>query len=484
MVNKIKTEKKNIILLLLLVQFTILLLPRRITTAPLIFSSPLLLTLFLISTREFYLSRTKLILLSGIVSLSLINIFLNPSIWINVLVSLVTFSGFYIALAEIRSSSLDLFETYRKVLLFTGSALVVIGTYQLVTGGLPYGSFLFFKHGTPDVLKAFYGSGGQRLYLLLLAPAAIFMICRFFYRPNYRNAIAAVVFSVFIALNGHTSGVMIFFVSFLVWGILKLAAALKKMVIPKRNVKVFLFVLLPFLFFFIMAVRHFGGMKYLRSRLIDITTVETRIDYFTDREEELFAGHPLEDKFRISSVDNLKIRTLLRTVLFIPFEQPLGIVIGSGLGTYSSWAQMILSEYYPKEFIFGTHAAERHIPEFLISRTELSERYVMHYFYRNLATQHYSVSVQPWSSWQTIYAEIGFAGMLLLFFLFMFLWRKIYLRPEGNKDLQIVRSFLIVYTFFFLMMGFIDNYYEYPWLTVPYFTALVFYPVRRRESSK
>src|SRR5690606_9104017 len=87
-----------------------------------------------------------------------------------------------------------------------------------------------------------------------------------------------------------------------------------------------------------------------------------------------------------------------------------------------------------------------------------------------------SISTQPWSSWQSLYAETGHLDLILLFTAYSPLMGLLAVFPSVSASLVAAMYTLGSFALFAVICGFIDNLSEYPWLLVPLILALLVIP--------
>ncbi|HEB36040.1 MAG TPA: hypothetical protein ENI18_09405 [Candidatus Aminicenantes bacterium] len=163
--------------------------------------------------------------------------------------------------------------------------------------------------------------------------------------------------------------------------------------------------------------------------------------------------------------DSLRIRKLtgLKNTLFkLPQEKFYAPIIGVGLGSYSSRAAMITSGEYL-----------RHHPSFIpIIPSKETKKFILPLWNRELLKNkwNHGVSNQPFSSWQSIYGEVGFIGLIIFLFVFFNNIKVFSFLLNNCKDKYIcsIASGMLFFTIYLFFLLFMDNWLEYPRLMIPY----------------
>ncbi len=161
-----------------------------------------------------------------------------------------------------------------------------------------------------------------------------------------------------------------------------------------------------------------------------------------------------------------KVIALYETII-LSFEKPSLLIVGLGLGQYSSYAAMIL-----------TGEMLRYNPWYIpISISKETERFILQYWNKNLLETDvwaHGVANQPWFTYMSIYGELGLSGLIIFIIFFLLILRK--LRLLHNQSITFLEretiKALLIYTYFLLFLFFFDNWFEDARLMVPYFIVL------------
>jgi hypothetical protein len=160
-----------------------------------------------------------------------------------------------------------------------------------------------------------------------------------------------------------------------------------------------------------------------------------------------------------------KIISYKNTLFELPKDRMFSPIVGVGFGSYSSRAALITSGEYLS-----------YQPSFIpITPSEETRKYIIPLWNREITKIKYmdGVANQPFSTIQSIYAELGIIG-LILFLLVFYKNIKMFNRISkiGDDYLRGVSFAMFFYTFYLFFLFFLDNWFEYPRLMIPYWVVV------------
>lgn len=163
----------------------------------------------------------------------------------------------------------------------------------------------------------------------------------------------------------------------------------------------------------------------------------------------------------------IKIKSHFETLLKLPRKASQQPIIGLGWGTYSSRAALFLSGVYLPD-----HPS--YVP---VSRHPVAETMIFKYREKGF-TQ--GTLNQPWSSWQSLYAEGGLLTVTLVIGLFLSNVLKVRRWARGpNSSPRFLTATYFWMTFgllFFLYQMLFTNLLEYPWVVGPFLLGFSLVP--------
>ncbi|MCB4790695.1 MAG: hypothetical protein LHV68_02295 [Elusimicrobia bacterium] len=158
-----------------------------------------------------------------------------------------------------------------------------------------------------------------------------------------------------------------------------------------------------------------------------------------------------------------KVIAYKSTLLNLPEELPSAMLFGVGPGNYSSRASAIVSGNYLV-----------HQPKVIpVTPSYYAKKYIMPLWPKYSAD---GVANQPYSTWLSIYGELGFIGMFMVIILFIKLIKTLnsYSKIESAYDNKAADG-LVIFTLYLVILFLFDNWLEYPQFIMPYavFAALI-----------
>jgi hypothetical protein len=435
--------------------FAVLALPRSLLTVPVVYSAPFLLSLAVVATGLFRVSLRNLLVLLCLVSCNCVVAVLTSSRLLNVMLSLATYSGFYLLAVRPDRLRLGLLRAWATGLVCLASVELAIGLVQLIRVGFP--AKLPYYDYFPDEFKGSYGLGGARLVTLLFVPTVFYLYSCLLEFKRTRYAAAMAVFAVATVLPGFNGGIiaaMLAFLTFLAYDRVRvfLRAPGWQSAATRRITG------------YVLVVALLGTVLFYRVGNIGHVI-------FSVRAVALVGGGP----------GATKSRAFMNTVARLPQDTPYQPMVGLGLGNYSSWSQMLLSDAYVQRFVIGTHTSRK--PPLPSSYRKETRRYVLKYLERGLDDRWIVSSIrnQPYFSWQSLYAEVGILGLALVYVILYSPIRTALRYGYTTGYPRVIRRTLSMYLFFVVYVCFLDNFLEYPWLTLPVFLGLVLITPYRRS---
>lgn len=447
------------------IPFALLLLPRTLATLPLIYISPVASLLILIR-KGYRLSKQSLILILVFFLINAIVISLNQSHFKNFALAIASYGSiFLLAIAQRKTPSDKEASLWQNLIIFMALFQGAIGVAQLFYNGFPLK--LPYRDFSEDFFVGTLGTGGNRVVANMLAVAIV--LC--FFRHEIEKIKYNLAIMIFLsACLLMTSSNMSLITMAAAYGITCTKTvkkyfnipALKLSKKPYRKTKMTFqkkHLLLGFVgFLLISGFVSSGGYKY-----------------FLDTYQKWV--------YQLEITDNARYMSIFNTFTKLPIEAPYQPFFGVGIGNYSSWAQMTLSEDYIRVHIIGKHSDNQELIKHA-SQNPIAYDNVLKYLSEGLfRAETESVINQPYFSWQSLYAETGIIGLSIIFLLILPKLRSIKLHPSDSAKNIIVKKTLIFYTVFLALNGFIDNYFEYPWMTLPYFVGLLSISNQKRAPS-
>ncbi|MFO7544321.1 MAG: hypothetical protein R6W77_02385, partial [Trueperaceae bacterium] len=443
-----------------LLQFLVLLLPRDVAFMPIIYASPWLTTAALVAF-GFRVSRRALAMLAAIVTISVLVALLGPGSPLNVAVSVMTYgSALLLVLATGRPYQDRLVRAWSRGLLLVAGFLLAYGLAQMVRHGFPLA--LPYRDFSPDVFAGPYGRGGPRLVTMLFVPALFWVSVATLRRPRLRvRDVAAVVALVFaVVAPGSNATILAFAAAVAAFLAGRAVLTYVRAVAQRASPTVRTRVRATVAWLGLLAV---VGLASTWLLLGSGSYVQRSLSRFTSQPQ--------------SGQVSPKAVVAWDTLTKLPVDAPYQPAVGLGLGNYSSWSQLLLSGVYVERFLYGRVSA---LP---VSVNEVSWRHVLVHISPE-AYERYgrfyieSVATQPWFAWQSLYAEIGVVGLLLLAVALAPRLHRLTIGSHDPERLRILKLTLGLYLWFAVFMGFVDNYFEYPWLLAPLLLGLVLVPRR------
>ena len=440
------------------IPFLLLILPRTISTLPLIFLSPIISTLLLLR-RGLKVSRKSVLLLISLLIINIATISINKSNFQNFALAIASYGFiFMLLLNQSRYELPGIARSWINNFLFLATVQGAIGVFQLFYNGFPFK--LPYRDFTEDFFVGTLGTGGNNVIGNIMAVAIILCINLYDYDKSKFTRIGIAFFTVCLILTSSNMSVFTLVIAY----ILANSAFSKRLFfLPRGGTTPAIFLcqkkqgliirrvtLLKTAAGFVLVAGaiYSGGLSYA-------------IDTYNKWAHELDINN------------NARVMALHNTFTSLPASEPYQPFIGIGLGNYSSWAQMILSEDYMRVHIIGKHVTSDKLLG-LASQNTVAYENVLKYMSEDLfRAETESIVNQPFFSWQSMYAEIGVVGLLIFLILMRQKIKSLKIRDADSIEERTLKKTLIFYTFFIITNGFVDNYFEYPWIVVPYMIGLL-----------
>ena len=409
--------------------FLALALPRRPLFYPFAFAFPIILLFFLFINGKVKISKSALLFVGGAIISSLLNAFRVDFAFQSFVLALVSFSGlmWLFVNSELKPVEVHLFfKWFTRYVWFEA----LLGFFQFINSLLT-ASFHF------DVVQGTFGLGGQRLLAVVFVAGSYYYFNRFLFLKNNKDLIKTI---------------LLFVMSILTFSFLILFSALLALVIIiviEQETIIVTF------------------LKKLKTFLVLMFILFVAAFFFTKTHVRLF--HYLETA---QSFGYPRLVLTLDVMYRLPLDVPYQPLIGIGMGQFSSWASAVLNPYYQSAKIVGRHA-----DHFLFSASNgLAAKYIYERFWGD----------QPWPlldslfghplySWLSIYTEIGLIAILIIIWRFRFLLQSLktkvyYAYYTRAKIYPQYGKFALIFVVF---LWFLDNFAEYPWVTIVLITTAV-----------
>jgi len=404
----------------------------------------------LIKKGGFRLDSAAVALLLILVAVNLVVTMFNDTGFINFMFGLST-HGFIFLLAVRNRSEVNVNNMY---LWLSGCLLLAfyqagLGFIQLMSYGFPLK--LPYRDFTEDFLQGSFGSGGNRFAANLIIIAISIYIFKFRQGIEAKKLPLLFLFFMLILSSSNMSLVSMILTFFLIYlfppvknmGGFGRAHGVRKG-LDKKSIYIAFFMVFG-VFGFVLI----GG------------------DYFVDTYYKWTT--------ELEYTDNARVMGILNTINALPSMAPYQPFVGVGLGGYSSWAQLLLSEDYLYRHVMGKHSSMD--LSWLVSESDLSYSNILKYLSEDyFRPETESIINQPFFSWQSLYAEIGGYGLLTLFVLLTPKIRLLRVFGDDDVNVRLFKQVLIFNGIFLLINGFLDNYFEYVWMTVPFLVGLIMLP--------
>lgn len=431
--------------------FVVYALPRSMTLYPLFFAFPVLWGLC-----GLLLFRARLVLmpLIAIVALLVLNFVVTlagGSALINFALGAVTLSWLFLLALRFPHHQATARRCFANAVLIVAMLQLAVGLTQSVAAGFPFQ--LPYRDYSPDIFQGTYGTGGPPVVTMAMLLGLFVAASAWLAGAGQRYALLACVLAAGSVLPGSNATILAGFLAalagtFAAWLSLRRSGGNRAR--ARRGL------LLP-----VLAIMAIAGVLLLSL---------TSLDYL-GRIGGRLTGSGYEET-------SPKVTAAYDTLVRLPLDVPYQPAVGVGLGGYSSWAQLLLSGVYYERFL-ADRAAQNPLP---VSYRPEAWNYVLSYL-SPLKDRWFveSLAAQPYFAWMSLYAEVGLVGLALIWvaarpLLLPILRRPLERVPGNPRQLGAqagLRLALVCYTFFVVALGFVDNYFEYPWLIMPWIIGLL-----------
>jgi hypothetical protein len=333
-------------------------------------------------------------------------------------------------------------ENLRSVLIFS----VWITVPQVLIGYLQMLNVQSFEHLNPFNLPggssagdAFVGTtfdlGIGNLVAIKISLMILLLLPFWFKNRNLRNTLVILVllagWIIASAIYSLVLGMLAIIYYFV---ILKLLKALSTF---KLSLTVFVAAILAFVFVGIFAYTQPDNVSYITETLKGAYTT------FTSKEMTQ-AGR--------------KVVYYDKTLTKLPEEYPSMLIWGVGPGNYSSRSAWIISGKYLL-----------HQPDFIpATPTPLAESYNFTIWTKDMISENFlgggSITNQPFSTWLSVFAEMGLLGLLFFSLIFYLIQRafNLIIRRHPNSFYANYAMGMKLSLTYILLLFFIDNLFEWP----------------------
>ncbi len=409
---------------LMWIAFGPLFLPRSILSYPVAYLSPVFFVVLLSLSGDGRISRTRMLVILFVAAVNVFVIAMRGGLLPNFYLALASHSSILVLVLWPRITVRG-YDSVVRCVLALAWLQIFIGIAQAVSLGFPMK--LPYRDFSEDFFQGSFASGGARLVAIVLCVAWFIYWARYLVSKRKAELFKSLVMlgaSVFTASIVSVLAAM-------VCGALVMARMLRRVGIVKKLVFVlvsagFCLVLVQYANVVVYAQTFF--MKYAVMRKLP----------------------------RLEFLENTFTR--------LPSEVPYQPLVGVGLGNYSSWAQAVLAPGYQERFLEGRHVKSGGGA----SVSEVAQENVF-YMYEDgswsLAAN--SIIGQPFSSWISLYGEVGILGLggvvLSMLFQMRLLWKKARQQSDWRAW---VGCFVLMYLTVLMVF---DNYLEYVWVAYPLF---------------
>ena len=434
--------------------FLVYALPRSMTLYPLFYAFPLawgLCGLLLFRAR---LMMLPLIAVVALLCLNFLVTLAGGSGLINFALGAVTFSWLFLFALRFPHHRAVARRCFARGAILVALLQLGIGLAQSLAAGFPF--LLPYRDYSPDIFQGTYGAGGPPVVTMVMLLGMFVAAAAWTAGAGLRYGLLACILAAGSVLPGSNATIFAGFVAavagtFLAW----LSTRRRRVAAPA------------------------GGSRRRGLLLPATLTVAigvlvlfsfTSLDYF-ERIGGRLTGSGYEEQ-------SPKVTAAYDTLVRLPLDVPYQPAVGVGLGSYSSWAQLLLSGVYFERFL-ADRAGRNPLP---VSYRPEAWNYVLSYL-SPLKDRWFveSLAAQPYFAWMSLYAEVGLIGILLIWIaarpaLLPLFHRPLERlgedprRPGAEAGLRLA---LLCYTFFVFALGFVDNYFEYPWLIMPWMVGLL-----------
>jgi len=193
----------------------------------------------------------------------------------------------------------------------------------------------------------------------------------------------------------------------------------------------------------------FVGIISLLGLLLLVTTQKRNISYVINQ-TNVIIGTVLEGD--ISNTSAQKIHFYRTSIKEIPKQYPQSVVIGVGPGNYSSRSSWIVSGLYLANQPF-------YIPK---SPSKVAIQYALPYYQDIVDKVRWgsgSIIHLPFSSWISIYVELGLIGLGLTVWIFILISKK---KPLEDRQLLFLSKGNTIAIIYVILLMLVDNILEYP----------------------
>jgi hypothetical protein len=434
--------------------FLVYALPRSMSLYPLFFAFPLawgLCGLLLFRAR---LEMVPLLALGALLLLNLLVTLAAGSGLINLALGAATFSWLFLLALRFPHHQAEARRCFVRAAVLAALVQLAIGLGQSVVAGFPL--MLPYRDYSPDIFQGTYGQGGPPVVTMVMLLGMFVAASAWMAGAGWRYGILACVLVAGSALPGSNATILAGFLAAVAGTLLAWLSSQRRHGPASR------------------ARGRRPGLLVPVASIVAIGTLVlfsfTNLDYLARIGGRLTGSGYEETSPKVTAAYD----TLFRLPLDVPFQPAVGV----GLGSYSSWAQLLLSGVYFERFL-ADRAARNPLPvsyrpeawNYVLSNlSPLKDRWFVE-----------SVSAQPYFAWMSLYAEVGLIGIVLIWVAARPVLQPLFRRPLERipgASRRIgpeagLRLALLCYTLFVFALGFVDNYFEYPWLIMPWLVGLL-----------
>ncbi|HQQ95911.1 MAG TPA: hypothetical protein PLX35_01550 [Cyclobacteriaceae bacterium] len=198
----------------------------------------------------------------------------------------------------------------------------------------------------------------------------------------------------------------------------------------------------------------FGLVAAILMGLIFVYTQQENVRYTVESLKQVYTTLRNKDIVQASR----KMIYYRETLTELPAKFPRIFTVGIGPGNYSSRSAWLVS---------GDYLTVQ--PEYIsVTPSDIAKRYTIKLWGRRLISDEFkgggSITNQPFSTWLSVFAEMGLFGLIALILIFSSIYRalskgQVLAESEFDKNLNYGLRIMVVYV---VLLFFVDNIFEWP----------------------
>ncbi len=434
--------------------FLVYALPRSMSLYPLFFAFPVAWGLCGLLIFRARLLIMPLLALGALLLVNLIVTLAGGSGLINLVLGAVTFSWLFLFALRFPDHQAVARRCFARAAVIAALVQLAVGLAQSFAAGFPFS--LPYRDYSPDVFQGTYGPGGPPVVTMVMLLGMFVAASAWMAGAGQRYGVLACILVAGSVLPGSNATIIAGFLAAVA------GTAVAWISLHGRRGPI---------------ARQGGRRRGLLLPVVAMVAIGTLVLFsFTNLDYlQRIGGRLTGSGYEEPSP---KVTAAYDTLVRLPLDVPFQPAVGVGLGSYSSWAQLLLSGVYFERFL-ADRAARNPLPvsyrpeawNYVLSNlSPLKDRWFVE-----------SLSAQPYFAWMSLYAEVGLVGIFLIWVAakptLLPLFRRPLERFSGPpRRLGVeagLRLALVCYSFFVFALGFVDNYFEYPWLIMPWMVGLL-----------